>query len=263
MVILIMPIVHEHRVGGIFTISNLVIDHLPLFVVLATRLHALSVLSRRNDPRRLFVGNIGQHFRVGFDSEFFVLLYLSSQVGRSVGVAGIFMVKAIQIMIVHCHEISHRMLVGAIVLLRIERGNIIKSKLLLYVILNDLVAFLEVVHLKRVTAVLYDIVRIENVLLLLIDIFAQTTLLIQNVGITRLLYLPIRWLILGVKALGTIRVVKVGRLVHLVGVDLIDNEGTQNAFCFGLLHILRIFHKQKRLLGNGLHCLRSHAYTIK
>ena len=133
MVILIMPIVHEHRVGWIFTIFNLVINHLPLFVVFTTRFTPRVESRVEMTPDDFLLETFVNIFELVLILNS-LFCYISSQVGRSVGVAGIFMVKAIHIMIVNCHEISHRMLVGAIVLLRIERGNIVKSKLLLYVI---------------------------------------------------------------------------------------------------------------------------------
>ena len=240
------------------------IDHLPLLVVLTTwLLLTVVVFSRWYYPRRLFIGNITYHFWVSFYSEFFVLLHLSGHFGRSVEIARIFVVKATKIMIVHRHEISHCMLVGVIVVLRIERGNIIEPKLLLYIIFNYLVAFLEIVHFKPVTSVLYEIVRIEDVLLLLIYIFPHTSCLILSIWITGLLNFPIRWLVLRVEVLGAIGIIEIGRLIHLVGIDLINNKRTQNTFSLRLQHILSIFHKQKRLLWDGLHSLRSHTYTIK
>ena len=68
------------------------------------------------------------------------------------------MVKSIKIMIIHCHEIGHRMLIRIILLLRIKRCDIIEAKLLLYVVFNNLIALLEIVHLKWVASVLNDVV---------------------------------------------------------------------------------------------------------
>ena len=166
-------------------------------------------------------------------------------------------------MIIHCHEIGHRMLIRIIFLLRIERCDIIEAKLLLYVVFNNLIALLEIVHLKWVASVLNDVVRIEDILLLLVYVFAHAILLVHHLRIAGLLYFPIRWLILSVEILCTISIIEIGRLIHLVGINLIDNERTQDTLSFRLLHILSIFHEQKRLLGNRLHRLRSHTYAIK
>lgn len=89
------------------------------------------------------------------------------------------------------------------------------------------------------------------------------SLLIQNI-LGRLVDFSIGWLILSVEVLGPIRIIEIGRLIHLVGINFIYDERAQHAaFSFGLLYILSVFHKQERLLGNGLHSLSSHTNPVK
>ena len=121
-IFVVLPVVHKHRVWRILAISNLVFvvhDLLSLFVVLAARLDRRIILSGRNNPRRLFIRNIVLHFRIGLDSEFFILLDLSGHIAGML-LINVFVVEAIEVMVIHCHEVGDSVLIRIIILLRIE-----------------------------------------------------------------------------------------------------------------------------------------------